>query len=139
MTVTVTQIRDPSTERPGGVPEEGEMSSTESMPPTFTRNFDVEMTIHAEDMYNFNPGDSDIATGTPDAANGRFEITGLGHEYLNRGTFTQSFSFEATMDPVSSPAHTAGPPIRAAPAAAGGPRTDVPIRQRAEAPVSDHE
>jgi hypothetical protein len=109
VTVTVAQIRDPSTERPGGVPEASEMSSSESMPPTFTRSFDVEMTIHAEDMYNFNPGDSDIATGTPDSANGRFEITGLGHEYLNRGTFTQSFSFDATMEPVSSPAHTAGP------------------------------
>jgi hypothetical protein len=109
VTVTVAQIHDPSAERPAGVPEEDEMSSSESMPATFTRSFEVEMTIHAEDMYNFNPGDSDIATGTPDSANGRFEITGLGHEYLNQGTFTQSFSFDATLDPVSSPAHTAGP------------------------------
>ena len=108
VTVTVTRIHDPSTERPAGVPEEGEMSSSESGPPSFTRSFEIEMTIHAEDMYNFNPGDEDIATGTPDSANGRFEITGLGHEYLNRGTFTQSFDFEASMDPVDSPAHSAG-------------------------------
>lgn len=109
VTVTVTRLRDSSAERPAGEPEEGEMSSSESGPPSFSRSFDIEMTIHAEDMYNFNPGDSDIATGTPDSANGRFEITGLGHEYLNRGTFTQSFSFEASMDPAESPEHSASP------------------------------
>ncbi|WP_437722424.1 eCIS core domain-containing protein [Sorangium sp. So ce861] len=107
--VTVTRLRDPASERPGGVPTEGEMSSSESGPPTFSRSFEVEMTIHAEDMYNFNPGAADIATGAPDSANGRFEITGLGHEYLNRGTFTHSFQFTATMDPVDSPAHSASP------------------------------
>ena len=109
VTVTVTRLGDPPGERPAGSPEEGEMSSSESGPPSFSRSFDVEMTIHAEDMYNFNPGDADIATGTPDSANGRFEITGLGHEYLNRGTFTQSFQFEATMDPADSPEHSASP------------------------------
>ena len=48
-----------------------------------TRSFEIEMTLHMEDMYNFNPGAADIATGSPDSANGRFEVTGLGHEYLN--------------------------------------------------------
>ena len=108
VTVTVSQVRDPSQQRPAGAAQEGEESSSESAPPTFTRSFDVEMTIHAEDMYNFNPGDADIATGTPDSVNGRFEITGLGHEYLNQGTYTQSFDFEATMDPADSPANSGG-------------------------------
>ncbi len=48
-----------------------------------TRSFKIEMTLHMEDMYNFNPGATDIATGAPDSDNGRFEVTGLGHEYLN--------------------------------------------------------
>ncbi|WP_428266362.1 hypothetical protein [Haliangium sp.] len=109
VTVTVTRLRDPASELPAGVPEEGEASSSESGPATYMRSFDIQMTIHAEDMYNFNPGAADIATGTPDSANGRFEITGLGHEYLNRGTYSQSFEFEATMDPVDSPQHNAGP------------------------------
>jgi hypothetical protein len=43
--------------------------------------------IHAEDMYNFNPGDEDIATGIPDSDNGLFEITGLAKQYLNYGTY----------------------------------------------------
>src|SRR5262249_24355309 len=34
------------------------------------REFEVKMNIHMEDMYNFNPGAKDIATGTPDAENG---------------------------------------------------------------------
>lgn len=48
--------------------------------------FEMDMTLHAEDRYNFNPGQQDINTGTPDAANGRFEQTGLGHQYTNYGT-----------------------------------------------------
>ena len=33
-------------------------------------------------------GAADIATGAPDSANGRFEVTGLGHEYLQTATLT---------------------------------------------------
>jgi hypothetical protein len=53
-----------------------------SGPPAMLR-FAMEMTVHVEDMYNFNPGAADIATGIPDAANGIFEITGLAKQYLN--------------------------------------------------------
>jgi hypothetical protein len=110
VTVTVTRLRDAGSEPlPGGVPDPGTGSSTESGPPTFSRHFHVEMTIHEEDMYNFNPGNADIATGTPDSANGRFEITGLGHEYMNRGTYSQPFDFDANMAPVASPTSTASP------------------------------
>ena len=57
----------------------------ESRLPTFT----MFMTIHAEDRYNFNPGQHDIATGIPDADNGLFEITGLAKQYTQYATLTQ--------------------------------------------------
>lgn len=43
--------------------------------------FELHMTLHAEDRYNFNPGQNDIATGIPDSDNGIFEITGLGNQF----------------------------------------------------------
>lgn len=63
---------------------------------TYLRTFDVDMTLHMEDMYNFNPGMADIATGTPDAENGRFEVTGLGQEYVNFSNLERSFTFDAS-------------------------------------------
>jgi hypothetical protein len=43
--------------------------------------FSLDMLLHAEDRYNFNPGQQDIVTGIPDSDNGVFEITGLGKQY----------------------------------------------------------
>lgn len=64
-TVTVT----PPTE-PGGEPQ-----------------FSMHYTLHAEDRYNFNPDQKDIATGAPDAVRGlRLEKTGLAHQYMQYGT-----------------------------------------------------
>lgn len=51
--------------------------------------YELTFVIHAEDKYNFNPGASDIATGTPDSANGRFEVSGLAKQYMNFGTLTR--------------------------------------------------
>jgi hypothetical protein len=45
--------------------------------------FSADLLIHVEDMYNFNPDKKDESTNIPDAENGRFEITGLAHQYLN--------------------------------------------------------
>lgn len=53
-------------------------------------HFTANISIHIEDMYNFNPGAKDIATGTPDAANGIFEITGLAKEYMNISTIQRT-------------------------------------------------
>jgi hypothetical protein len=89
---------------PGGVAPAG----SESIP-TFQRNFTIDMTIHAEDMYNFNPGATDIATDIPDSANGRFEQCGLGQEYLNRGTYTRNFTFATTMQPHAAQPGGGGP------------------------------
>jgi hypothetical protein len=49
--------------------------------------------LHAEDRYNFNPGMQDIATGIPDSVNGRFEITGLAHSYMNYSTLTRTVTW----------------------------------------------
>ncbi|MDX2019444.1 MAG: hypothetical protein SF187_04335 [Deltaproteobacteria bacterium] len=43
--------------------------------------FEAIMILHAEDRYNFNVSDADIATGLPDSDNGRFERVGWGHQY----------------------------------------------------------
>jgi len=57
-----------------------------SLPATSIREVDIAMTLHAEDMYNFNPGASDIKTGIMDEENGRLEIVGLAQEFLVTGT-----------------------------------------------------
>jgi hypothetical protein len=49
----------------------------------------AELILNMEDRYNFNPGNKDIATGIPDADNGRFEITGLAHQYMSFGSAMQ--------------------------------------------------
>ncbi len=54
-----------------------------------TPQFTLTLVIHAEDRYNFNPGNADLATGIPDAANGVFEVTGLAKQYTNYATLTR--------------------------------------------------
>lgn len=56
--------------------------------------FSANMTLHAEDRYNFNPGMKDIATGTPDAVNGRFETVGLAKQYTNYATLQRDVSWQ---------------------------------------------
>lgn len=51
------------------------------------------MELHAEDRYNFNPDDADIASGVEDAENGRFEVTGLAHAYESHATLWRSFEW----------------------------------------------
>jgi hypothetical protein len=62
------------------------------------RKFSVIMTIHMEDMYNFNPNEHDKATGIADAENGLFETTGLAREYLNVGEAQRTLSFTASLE-----------------------------------------
>ncbi|MEL6834724.1 MAG: RHS repeat-associated core domain-containing protein, partial [Bacteroidota bacterium] len=56
-------------------------------------NYRLRLTIHAEDMYNFNPGAADIETGTPDSVNGRFEVVGLAKQFLNKGSFSTTVNW----------------------------------------------
>lgn len=55
--------------------------------------YHADMTIHAEDRYNFNPGATDIATGISDSENGLFEITGLAHQYTQFAKITRHCSW----------------------------------------------
>lgn len=47
---------------------------------------EASITLHAEDRYNFNPDQQDIATGAPDALRGRLEQVGLAHQFTQTGT-----------------------------------------------------
>ena len=60
------------------------------------RSFVTQMTLHAEDRYNFNPGSADISTGVPDAANGRFEVSGLAKQYMNYATLVRLIRWRGT-------------------------------------------
>ncbi|MBT3223550.1 MAG: hypothetical protein HN348_31145, partial [Proteobacteria bacterium] len=72
----------------------------------YQRRLEISLTVHMEDRYNFNPGGADMATGAPDSANGRFELTGLGNEFLNYGKVTRKFDFTTNLMPGSSVDHT---------------------------------
>lgn len=47
------------------------------------------VTVHAEDYYNFNSGDKDIASGTPDQVNGRFTELGWAKPFESHGEITR--------------------------------------------------
>lgn len=62
--------------------------------------FDADLTIYMEDRYNFNPGATDVATGIPDSANGRFEITKLAKQYTNYAKLKRKLQWdESTRSP----------------------------------------
>jgi hypothetical protein len=67
------------------------------------RRFKTKFTLEMEDMYNFNPGMADMATGIPDNTNGRFELTGLGKEYLTVASLERTIEFAAPIDAVNNP------------------------------------
>jgi hypothetical protein len=64
--------------------------------------FEMVMTLHAEDRYNFNPGAKDIATGIPDNENGIFEMTGLAHQYDHFSTLVRSVKWKDAKAGVAS-------------------------------------
>lgn len=72
------------------------------------RAFSIDFTLHAEDRYNFNPGNADIASGALDAENGVFEVTGLGKEFDTFSTLTRKLTFSLPL--------AAAPDFRARPA-----------------------
>ncbi|MGI5187768.1 hypothetical protein ACQEVI_06460 [Promicromonospora sp. CA-289599] len=47
------------------------------------------VTVHAEDYYNFNSGDADIASGAPDDENGRFTELGWAKPFESHGQLTR--------------------------------------------------
>lgn len=56
--------------------------------------FTMSLVLHAEDQYNFNPGQQDIASGAPDAENGRFVIVGFAQGYHHSSTLRRKFSWK---------------------------------------------
>ena len=57
-------------------------------------DFKMRFVLHAEDQYNFNPGQNDIASGIPDDANGRLVVCGLAHGYRHEATLSRSFAWK---------------------------------------------
>jgi RHS repeat-associated protein len=51
------------------------------------------VTFYMEDMYNFNPGQADIASGTLDAVNGRFAQLGWAKEFKTYGSMTKTVTW----------------------------------------------
>lgn len=60
---------------------------------TGNKVYTMEITYHAEDRYNFNPGASDIATGALDRDNGRFEVLGWAHPFMSYGETTRTVTW----------------------------------------------
>ncbi|SMQ62230.1 hypothetical protein [Agreia sp. VKM Ac-1783] len=58
------------------------------------------VTVHAEDRYNFNAGQSDIASGQPDDANGRFTELGWAKPFDSSGSVTRTVTWTVG-DPTS--------------------------------------
>jgi hypothetical protein len=58
----------------------------------------MEVTIHAEGRYNFNRGEEDIATGTPDEENGRFAELGWAKSFDVSGSVTRTVTWELGSD-----------------------------------------
>lgn len=97
--------------------------------PDLKRTFTILLTLHAEDMYNFNPGAADIATNIPDAENGRFEVTRLAHEFVSASTLTRRIDCQAdTLVPGAKATNVrvSGPPIVARPAPGASPTLPSP-------------
>lgn len=65
---------------------------------------DATMTLHAEDRYNFNPGQHDIGTGEDDSVRGVLEESGLAHQYDHSGTaiHTTTWTQGAPNAPIAS-------------------------------------
>ncbi|OBK90474.1 hypothetical protein [Mycolicibacter sinensis] len=52
------------------------------------------VTVHAEDHYNFNRGQADIATGAADNVNGRFTELGWGKPFDSHGEVTRTVTWD---------------------------------------------
>lgn len=76
----------------------------------------MNITVHADDEYNFDKGANDLATGTPDDVNGRFAQLGWAHEFHTEGALTRTVTWDI--------GHAAGT-TQTAPSSSG---TDQPIQ-----------
>ena len=61
------------------------------------------VTVHAEDHYNFNRSNVDIATGAPDNENGRFTELGWAKPFDSHGGITRTVTWQLGHAPTTSP------------------------------------
>ncbi|MGW0050843.1 hypothetical protein [Nocardia cyriacigeorgica] len=59
----------------------------------------MEITVEANDYYNFDRGKDDLATGTPDETNGRFAELGWAKPFESNGSLTRTVSWEVGQPP----------------------------------------
>ncbi|MEU0566878.1 DNRLRE domain-containing protein [Nonomuraea sp. NPDC005983] len=55
--------------------------------------FTMKITLKAQDRYDFNAGMSDLASGTPDADNGRFAVLGWAKPFISRGMLVRTVTW----------------------------------------------
>ncbi|MCM3899883.1 hypothetical protein ND910_09195 [Schaalia meyeri] len=57
------------------------------------------VTVYARDKWNFNRGEHDSGSGTPDAVNGRFEELGWGKSFQSSGSVTRTYTWKVGEQP----------------------------------------
>lgn len=88
----------------------------------------MDITVEAQDRYNFDKGKTDIATGAPDSANGRFAELGWAKNFDTHGSITRTISWEVGQppsydsSPVSEPTRNPGGEDRTDNPRASGPK-----------------
>lgn len=58
------------------------------------KKFVMQLRMKAEDFYNFNKGQADIATGLPDDENGRFEVLGWAKSFFSKGEIQRKVEWD---------------------------------------------
>ncbi|MFC9996373.1 hypothetical protein [Nocardia sp. NPDC127526] len=72
----------------------------------------MDITVEADDYYNFDKGKNDKGTGTPDEVNGRFTEVGWAKPFESHGSVTRTVSWEVGQPPASGSTDAASTPDR---------------------------
>ncbi|NJD04665.1 MAG: hypothetical protein FIA99_19170 [Ruminiclostridium sp.] len=65
--------------------------------------YTMKITVHMKDLYNFNKGMADIASGTPDDVNGRFAVLGWAKSFYTVGELNRTITWGGTPTPSPEP------------------------------------
>ncbi|MCL2179126.1 MAG: hypothetical protein FWC28_08240 [Proteobacteria bacterium] len=68
------------------------------------KEYQMKITVNVLDRYNFNKGQKDIASGTPDDVNGRFEALGWAKSFNAKGDMTFEVKWKEGEIAASTPA-----------------------------------
>ncbi|MEV6071268.1 hypothetical protein AB0L82_32380 [Nocardia sp. NPDC052001] len=72
----------------------------------------MDVTVEAQDYYNFDKGKGDIATGVSDAANGRFAEIGWAKPFESHGSLTRTVSWDIGQPPSTATTVASSTPDR---------------------------